>query len=321
LGELLVFVSYLGQFYEPLNQLSHVGATASSAAAGTQRVFEILDTPVEIQESPTARPLCDARKTTTPVDKPVSVIAPHLVRGKIEFEQVSFGYQPGQTVLNKINLEVNPGETVALIGPSGAGKSTLIHLLPRFFDPTEGKVLLDGMDLRDLRLHELRQQIALVMQDSLLLPGTVAENIGFGKQGATQQEIEAAAQAANAAFFIERLPKGYNTLVGEGAARLSVGEKQRISLARAFLKDAPIVLLDEPTSSLDAENEELVMKSLQTLMRGRTSIIVAHRLSTIRHAHKIFVIEQGRIVESGAPGDLLRSSGYYARVANVGKAI
>ena len=319
LGELLVFLSYLGQFYEPLNQLSHVGATASSAAAGTQRVFEILDTPVEIQEKPNALPACDARKSMASVSKASSELTPVYIRGKITFDTVSFEYQPGHPVLNQIHLTVNPGETVALIGPSGAGKSTLIHLLPRFFDPLKGKVLLDDVDIRDLRLHELRQQIALVMQDSLLLPGTVAENIGFGKPGSSIKEIEAAAQAANAAVFIEKLPKGYDTLIGEGAARLSVGEKQRISLARAFLKDAPIVLLDEPTSSLDAENEELVMKGLQTLMQGRTSIIVAHRLSTIRHSHKIFVLENGSIVESGTPEDLLRASGYLARVVNVGQ--
>jgi ABC-type multidrug transport system fused ATPase/permease subunit len=219
-------------------------------------------------------------------------------------------------VLHEVSFELQPGESCAVIGPSGAGKSTLMNLVPRFFDPNGGVVKLEGTDLRGLRLKDLREQIAVVMQEPILLPATIAENIAFGKPGATPAEIEAAARAANAHAFISKLPQQYQTVVGEGAARLSVGERQRINIARAFLKDAPILLLDEPTSALDAESEAQVVASIFDLMRGRTTLMVAHRLSTIRRVNKVVVMEAGRVTECGSPEELLGRGGYFARVAS-----
>ena len=293
-GELLVFLAYLTQFYEPLNQLSHVGTTVSDAGAGTQRVFEILDAVPEVQEAPDARPLA-------------------RVEGVVELDHVSFGYSQDRLVLKDVSLRLAAGECVALVGPSGVGKTTLIHLLPRFFDPNQGSVRLDGHDLRSLRLRDLRAHVALVMQEPLLLPATIAENIAFGRPDASPDQIANAARAAQADGFIRNLPQQYDTLVGEGATRLSAGEKQRLNLARAFLKDAPVLVLDEPTSALDGESEGLVMASLHELMRGRTTLIVAHRLTTIRRANRILVLEQGRITETGTPAELLRAGGYLAR--------
>ena len=309
-GGLLVFIAYLGQFYEPLNQLSHVGSTLADAFAGTQRVFEILDSPEEVRELPDARPVVRTHRESVGESK---TPAPLFVKGGVRFRQAGFAYQTGRPILRDVSLALEPGEAAALIGPSGAGKSTLIHLVPRFFDPTSGSVELDGVDTRRLRLRDLRAQIALVMQEPVLLPGTVAENIACGRPQAAAQEIEAAARAAHAHEFIAALPQGYLTLIGEGAARLSTGEKQRLNLARAFLKDAPILILDEPTSGLDAQSEALVVDSLRALMRGRTTLIVAHRMTTIRHVDKIFVLESGQITEWGTPAELLARGGYYAR--------
>ncbi len=211
--------------------------------------------------------------------------------------------------MQHISFNLAPGESLAIIGPSGAGKSTLLHLVPRFFDPQSGQVQLDGADLRALRLADLRAQISLVMQEPFLLPVSVAENIAYGKPGATAAEIEAAARAAHADGFIQKLPQGYATLVGEGATRLSVGEKQRLNLARAFLKDAPILVLDEPTSALDADSEQLVVASLQALMRSRTTLMVAHRPATILHVDKVLVLENGRVTAIGSPAELLHRPG------------
>ena len=305
-GQLLVFLAYLAQIYEPLNQLSHVGATVATAAAGARRVFEILDEP---EEGP---------DPATPAEFPhLSGLISAAPKWRLEFDHVSFAYRSGLPVLRDVSFAIEAGDIVAIVGPSGAGKSTLLHLLPRFFDPTEGRILLSGFDLRMFRRHELRESIGVVFQEPLLLPGTVAENIGFGRSGATRAEIESAARAANAHEFIERLPKGYDTVVGEGAARLSVGEKQRVNLARAFLKDAPILLLDEPTSALDAESERMVVTTLEHLMRGRTTIMVAHRLSTIRAATRVLVLDQGQLVEFGTPEELLKQGGYFSK-ANAG---
>lgn len=283
-GQLLIFLTYLAQLYEPLNQLSHVGATVLGATAGTRRVFEIFDTPDEIKDAP-------------------GVVAPPLIRGEIHFNHVSFHYQPERQVLQDIDFQIKAGETIAIIGPSGAGKTTLINLLPRFFDPSSGALTLDGIDARQLPLAFLRSQIAVVLQEPVILPATVAENIGYGKIGATAQEIEAAARAANAHQFIEKLPRKYETVIGEGAARLSVGEKQRVNLARAFLKNAPILLLDEPTSALDSESEKLVIESVEHLMQGRTTLIIAHRLTTIRRVNRILVLKEGRIDRVATPAE------------------
>ncbi len=311
-GGLLVFIAYLGQFYEPLNQLSQVGTTLADAFAGTQRVFEILDTPEEIHEAPEARALTREKNPAQP--RQDSQSSPPVLGG-IRFRQVDFGYQTGHPVLSDISFALRPGEAAALIGPSGAGKSSLIHLLPRFFDPTAGTIELDGVDTRQLKLRDLRRQIALVMQEAILLPGTVADNIACGLPEAARAEIEASAQAAHAHEFIVKLPRGYDTLIGEGAARLSTGEKQRLNLARAFLKNAPILLLDEPTSGLDADSEALVVDSLRTLMRSRTTLIVAHRMSTIRYVNKVIVLEAGRITTMGTPAELLAQGGFYSRAS------
>ncbi len=326
IGELLVFLAYLGQLYDPLNQLSHVGATVSAARAGTQRVLEILDAPEDVKDRPDARPVVGASAGAAgpPSGKsvPVPAVTPLVVRGEIAFEAVCFSYQKEVPVLRDISFSVPGGQSVAILGPSGAGKTTLLRLLPRFYDPLSGAVKLDGIDLRDLRLTDLRRQIALVFQESILLPGTIAENIALGRSGATPAEIEAAARAANAHEFIQRLPHKYDTVVGEGATRVSVGENQRIGLARAYLKDAPILLLDEPTSSLDANSESLILASLARLMQGRTTLIVAHRLSTVRGVDRIVVLDAGRVVEQGAPSELLKSpQGYYHRMLEQSRAL
>jgi ATP-binding cassette subfamily B protein/subfamily B ATP-binding cassette protein MsbA len=328
-GELLVFLAYVAQLFEPLNQLSQVGATLSSARASTRRVFEILDTPEEVKSRPEARPLCLGRDLDGSAELPTtaenmfvsgggapagSPPPPLPVYGNVTYDDVSFGYESSRPVLRHISFKLLAGTSAAIIGPSGAGKTTLLNLLPRFFDPESGAVLLEGVDLRDLRLEDLRAQVALVLQEPIILPTTVAENISYGKPGATMEQIEAAAHAARADELIEKLPDHYRTVIGDGGARLSVGEKQRINLARAFLKDAPILLMDEPTSALDVESEAQVVASLFALMRGRTTLMVAHRLTTIRRVDKILVVNNGRLTEMGAPEDLLAEQGYYARV-------
>jgi ABC-type multidrug transport system fused ATPase/permease subunit len=313
LGELLVFLAYVTQLFEPLHQLSKVGATLSSASASTQRVFEILDAPEDVKDRPGARPVSRGLDIDGPAGPPGRSLQ---IYGNVTYDDVSFAYEPARPALHHVSFKLLAGTSAAIIGPSGAGKTTLLNLLPRFFDPASGVVLLEGVDLRDLRLENLRAQIGLVLQNPIILPATVAENIAYGKPHATMAEIEAAAHYANASAFIEKLPEQYRTVVGDGGAQLSVGEKQRINLARAFLKDAPILLMDEPTSALDVESEAQVVASLFALMRGRTTLMVAHRLTTIRRVDKILVVENGRLTETGAPDDLLAEQGYYARVVS-----
>jgi ABC-type multidrug transport system fused ATPase/permease subunit len=327
-GELLVFLAYVTQLFDPLLQLSQVGATLSSASASTRRVFEILDTPEEVTDRPDARPVCRGREIDdpTPADDVFAAAtsasgarasrSPLPVYGDITYDDVSFAYDRSRPVLRHVSFKLMARTSAAIIGPSGAGKTTLLNLLPRFFDPASGAILLEGVDLRDLERDGLRAQIGLVLQEPIILPTTVAENISYGKPDATQEEIEAAARAAYAHEFIERLPQHYRTVIGDGGAHLSVGEKQRINLARAFLKDAPILLMDEPTSALDVESEARVVASLFALMRGRTTLMVAHRLSTIRRVDTVLVVDDGRVTEAGAPDDLLPRQGYYARVVS-----
>ena len=281
LGQLLVFLAYLAQLYEPLNQLSHLGGTVSTAQASAQRVLEWLDTPDH------------SANGTTPTPRPAHGV-------DLEFSGVGFAYDSDRPVLRGLDLRLKPGEIVAIVGPSGAGKTTLLQLIPRFLEPAAGQIRWCGLDLKSLDRQSLRRQVSWVLQEPLLLSATIAENIGFGREAATRAEIEAAAQAAHAHEFILRLPQGYDTRVGDGAARLSVGEKQRIHLARAFLKDAPVLLLDEPTSALDGESEAAVLAAVQRLTRGRTTLMVAHRPETLHIAHRILRLESGALTEGAA---------------------
>ncbi|PYT10445.1 MAG: ABC transporter ATP-binding protein [Acidobacteria bacterium] len=297
-GGILVFLSYLNSLYGPLQSLMYSPSSLYGAAGGARRVLEILEAEPEVKEKAGARPM-------------------PAVKGHVRLENVTFGYEPGQPVLRDVSLEARPGQTIALVGATGAGKSTLVSLVPRFFDPWNGRVTIDGHDLRDVQLKSLRSQISLVLQDSFLFPITIAENIAYGRPDASQKEIEAAARAANAHHFIERLAQGYDTIVGERGATLSGGERQRTSIARALLKNAPILILDEPTSALDAETEGLLLQALQTLIKGRTTFIIAHRLSTIRNADEIVVIEHGMLREIGTHTELLATNGLYRRYYNL----
>lgn len=297
IGALWVFLAYLAQLYEPLNQLGHLGGTVSQARAGVGRVLELL-TEVE--------PAVPGTRLVTPDD----------AHGDLEFVAVRFSYQTQQPVLRQLSLRIPAGATLALVGPSGAGKSTLLQMVPRFLEPDTdgGAVRLGGVDLRKFDRRSLREQVAFVWQEPLLLPTTIAENIAFGQPGATPSQIESAARAANAHDFILRQPRGYDSLVGEGSVRLSVGEKQRLNLARAFLKNAPILLLDEPTSALDGVSEAAVLAGLQLLRRGRTTLMVTHRLETIREVDLVAVLADGQVVEFGSPAELRLAGGYWANL-------
>lgn len=312
-GQLLIFIAYLAQLYEPLNQISHSGSTVASALAGAKRVFEIIDSTEEIKDAPDARPVVRDESSATMV-KNTSAKPPLIVKGEIEFDDVWFSYEPEKWVLSGISFKVLSGERVALIGPSGAGKTTLMNLVLRFYDPIKGEIRLDGEDLRNLRLKDLRRNIAVVLQEPIIIAGTIAENIAYGCDNVTFEQIQNAARAANAEDFILKLPGKYDTIVGEGAHKLSVGESQRINIARAFLKDAPILLLDEPTAALDAENESLILQSIINLMKNRTTLMIAHKLSTIKRVQKIIVLENGKITQIGSPVELESQDGYYKRV-------
>ncbi|MFM7448749.1 MAG: ABC transporter ATP-binding protein [Leptolyngbyaceae cyanobacterium] len=295
-GSLLVFLAYLNLMQAAFRGLLTTYSQVKAAEANLERVMEVLETQPMVQESPVAKPL------------------PAYVAGKLEFKGVTFGYQPGSPILKEIDLEVLPGETIALVGATGAGKSTLVSLLPRFFDPWQGRILLDDIDLRQIQLKSLRSHIGLVLQEPFLLPLTVADNIAYGCPNASRSEIIRAAELANADEFIRQLPQGYDTLLGERGNPLSGGQKQRLSIAQALLKNAPILILDEPTSALDLTTETSVMDALKQLTGGRTTLIIAHRLSTVRQAHRIVVLDQGRIVEVGSHQALLASRGLYFRL-------
>ena len=265
-----------------LGQFSGLWTGLQEALGATQRLFEILDTQPDVRDAPNAQAL-------------------PRVDGRIELEHVTFAYRdnPGTPILHDVSLTVQPGEMLALVGPSGAGKTTLMNLIPRFFDATSGSVCIDGLDVRSITLASLRSQVGLVPQETLLFGGTVRENILYGKDGASAEEMTAAARAANAHDFISQLPQGYDTIVGERGVKLSGGQRQRIAIARAILKDPRVLLLDEATSSLDSESEGLVQEALERLMEGRTSIVIAHRLSTVQNANRIAVLDAGQIVDLG----------------------
>ena len=293
IGTIVLFLSYLGSLYEPLESMMYTISTIQAATGSARRVLEVMETEREIFDKPGAVPIASAR-------------------GHVAIEGVTFGYEPNHPVLRSISLEVHPGESVALVGATGAGKTTLVGLLPRFFDPWGGRVRVDGRDVRGLTLKSLRGQIAIVLQEPFLFPLTIMENIAYGRLQATTVEIEAAARAARAHEFIMELPEGYQTIIGERGATLSVGQRQRLSIARALLKNAPILILDEPTSALDAETEQLLMEALERLMAQRTTFIIAHRLSTVRRASRIAFLKDGVVAETGTHEDLLERGGLYA---------
>jgi subfamily B ATP-binding cassette protein MsbA len=296
-GELIAFVLYTFVVGAAVGGMSELYGQFQQAIGATRRVFELLDTSPEIADPP----------------DPVSVPS---IAGHVKLDSIDFTYpdERGLQVLARVSIDALPGQVIALVGPSGAGKSTLVSLIPRFYDVTSGSISIDGYDVRSLRLADLRQFVGMVPQETTLFGGTIAENIAYGKLDASSAEIEAASRAANAHEFITAFPEGYQTIVGERGVKLSGGQRQRIAIARALLKDPAILILDEATSSLDSESEGLIQEALVTLMRGRTSFVIAHRLSTVRRAHKIVVMDQGRVVEVGSHQELLSTSGLYRRL-------
>jgi ATP-binding cassette, subfamily B, bacterial len=300
LGSLLVFSAYLLMLYQPLESLTYTTWAMEGATAGAKRCFEVLDREDDVVDSPEA-------------------IAINETQGALQFKNVSFGYAPDRQVLRDVDLRIEPNQILALVGGTGAGKSTLLSLVPRFYDPSAGGIALDGRDLRQITKKSLRMQIGIVLQDTLLFSTTIRENIAYGRPEATDEEIVDAARRAQADEFIRALPDCYASLVGERGGYLSVGQRQRIGIARAFLKNAPILLLDEPTSALDPTTESAIMETIKELMRGRTTLIVTHRLATVHNVDQIIVLERGRVVEQGRGPELVARRGVYAKLYASGK--
>ena len=298
-GELVAFLFYLALFYEPISKLHGLNQMLQSARAGGERVFDILDSTEERKNLVKLKPL------------------PKKVRGEVKYNDVIFDYNKDKSTLKNINLLAKPGQMIALVGPTGAGKTTLINLLPAFYETSQGEITIDGQNISETSLESLRKNISTVNQEPFLFNGTVGENISYGNLNASQNEIIEAAKAANCDVFINELPEGFNTKVGERGVRLSVGEKQRISIARALLKDSPILILDEATASVDTATERLIQQALERLMKGRTSFVIAHRLSTIRNADQILVLKNGCIIERGSHDELIKLKGLYSRLARI----
>jgi subfamily B ATP-binding cassette protein MsbA len=292
-GSLVVFIMYLGKMYKPMQELSKMTDAYSKAAVGYERILEVLETESDVKDAPNARP------------------APRF-QGEIEFHNVTFGYEPDRPVLRSFSLRIEPGQAAALVGPTGAGKTSIVGLIPRFYDPTSGIIRIDGQDIRNFTQKSLRDQVSLVLQETLLFHGPIWRNIAYGKPDASRAEIRRAAELANAQEFIEKMPQDYDTMVGERGVTLSGGQRQRIAIARAIIRNTPILILDEPTSGLDAASEKLVFEALDRLMEGRTSVIIAHRLATIQRADVICVIKDGAILERGTHEELLQAHGLYA---------
>ena len=297
-GSLVAFLTYAVNSTNPIKRLSKVIGSIQKALAAAQRVFDVLDMPEEIVNAPQALPL------------------PH-VKGHVEFKNVSFEYNPGETVLKNFSFKAEPGQVIAFVGPSGAGKSTVANLLPRFYDVTSGSVTIDGLDVRDVTMESLREQVGIVPQETVLFNGSVYDNILYGRLDATKEEIIAAAKAANAHSFIMALPEGYETKLGDRGLNISGGQRQRLAIARAILKNPEILILDEATSALDTESERVVQEALDRLMVGRTSFVIAHRLSTIKNADKILVLDKGELVEEGTHEELLAAHGLYAHLYEI----
>jgi ATP-binding cassette, subfamily B, bacterial len=292
-GSLLVFLLYLGKMYKPMRELSKMMDTISKTSVGYERIREVIDTEREVRNLPGARP------------------APEF-KGAIEFSHVYFAYTPDYPTLRDVSFAIQPGQVAALVGPTGAGKTTIASLVARFYDPQKGEVKIDGVDVRRYKIKSLRRQISFVLQENLLFRAPIWQNIAYGRPEASRDEIIEAAKLANADEFIVRLPEGYDTMVGERGVTLSGGQRQRVAIARAIIRNAPILILDEPTSDLDAASEELVFEALGRLMKGRTSIVIAHRLATVQRADEIFVLDNGQIVQQGTHRELLARGGLYA---------
>jgi ABC-type multidrug transport system fused ATPase/permease subunit len=296
-ADLVLYTGLIARMYQPVINMTAVNDAIIRASTCIDRIFTTLDTIPDVEEAPGA-------------------IALEEIKGEVEFENVYFSYEPDELVLKNVNFLAKPGTVTALVGPSGGGKSTIINLVPRFYDPITGGIRLDGVDLKRLKLSALRQNIGMVLQDTFLFSGTLRENIMYGKPGATDAELEAAARAANAHDFILELRDGYDSEIGEGGLKLSGGQKQRIAIARAILRNPRILILDEATSALDSESENLIQEALATLMENRTTFAIAHRLSTVMNAQQILVIDNGEIIERGRHAELVAKGGRYAKLAD-----